>query len=197
MTKSYLGIWKVLVLAAIPFLFISGQTFFDITNKDWERNDRTCNCDELRTRKGLTFCNDETTPFTGECKLKRESGDVENIGNELTSKYQDGLLIEMIERYTNGVIREEMYYDSTRTISKRIQYYRSGQKSWEKYFGDHTYETFYENGKIQRKGVYGLTEMDKTDRYYNLDEKRLFDSIWKENGDFDKVYRYSKSSITY
>jgi hypothetical protein len=197
MIKSYLAIWKVLVLTTIPFLFISGQTFLSTANSDWERNDRTCDCDELRFRKDLTFYQDETIPYTGECKLKRDAGNKENIGNELTYKYLNGHIIEQTERYSTGGLCEEIYYDTTGIITKRLMYYRNGQKSWEKYFGDHTYETFYENGKIQRKGVYGLTEMDKTDRYYNLDEKRLFDSIWKENGDFDKVYRYSKSSITY
>ena len=157
--------------------------------------DRMCDCSALLTREErgfyLEYHDGEDTFYTGKCKLTREDG------NEITYKYLNGHILEIIERYPGEILNEEMYYDTTGRIIKRARYYRNGHKSYEQILGDHTYETFYENGRIQRKGGYGFTKDDIGNKYYNLDAIRLYDSIWKENGSFDSVYRYSKGSITY
>lgn len=157
--------------------------------------DRMCDCfkllDKQERGRYLTYLDGEDTWYTGKCKLTRDNG------NEITYTYQNGHILQIIERYPGGPLHEEMYYDTTGRIIKRIRYYLNGHKSYEQIIGDHTYESFYENGRIQRKGGYGFTKEDIGNKYYNLDEVRLYDSVWKENGLFDSVYRYSKASITY
>jgi hypothetical protein len=65
------------------------------------------------------------------------------------------------------------------------------------YGSDHGYESFYSNGRIQRKGGFSLlkTPFNRNDSTFFQDI--LFDSIWKSNGAFDSVYRYSPASVTY
>ena len=90
-----------------------------------------------------------------------------------------------------------MYYDTTGAILKRVRYFPNGHISFSWFYGDHSYETFYEDGRVFRKGGFRIGN-----KRYNRSEKEffentLFDSIWKKNGEFDSVYRYSQASITY
>lgn len=157
--------------------------------------DRSCDCTKLLTREErgfyLAYHEGEDTFYTGKCKLTRDNG------NEIFYKYLKGHILEIIEAYPGGILNEEMYYDTTGGITKRVRYYSNGHKSYEQILGDHTYQTYYDNGRIQRKGGYGFTKEDIGNKYYNLDKIRLYDSIWKEDGSFDSVYHYSKGSITY
>ncbi len=156
--------------------------------------DRICDCSKILSsvERGfyLSYHEGEDTFYTGKCKVRIGNG------NEIFYKYFKGHLLEIIENYPGGILNEEIYYDSIRII-KRIRYYSNGCKSYEQIFGDHTYETYYNNGRIQRKGGYGFTKKDFENKYYDLSRIRLYDSIWKEDGSFDSVYRYSKGSITY
>jgi hypothetical protein len=157
--------------------------------------DRTCNCDQLidRIERGfyLKYIDGEDTLYTGTCRITRENG------NPIRYKYLKGHILEIIEYYPGEVLKEEMYYDTTGMIIKRVHYYSNGHKSYEQVYGDHGYNSFYPNGRLQRKGGYGFTKEDASDRYYHLYEERLYDSVWKEDGSFDSVYHYSKASITY
>lgn len=156
---------------------------------------RQCDCSKLleREERGfyLQYLDGEDTFYTGTCKLTRENG------NQIIYKYLKGHLLEERETYPGSILNEELCYDTTGRLLKRVRYYPNGHKSYEVIFGDHTYETFYENGRIERKGGYGFTKEDIGNKYYNLDAVRLFDSIWREDGSFDSVYHYSKGSITY
>ena len=118
-------------------------------------------------------------------------------GNTIVCKYLKGHILEQIEAYPGGSLNEELYYDTTGRFIKRARYYPNGHKSYVVIFGNHTYETFYEDGRIQRKGGYGFTKEDIGNKYFNLYQVRLYDSIWKEDGSFDSVYHYSKATITY
>jgi hypothetical protein len=157
--------------------------------------DRVCDCSKLLTRQDhgfyLQYHEGEDTFYTGKCKFIRENG------TEILYKYVKGHILEQIETYPGGILNEELYYDTTGRFINRARYFPNGHKSYQAIFGDHTYETFYENGKIQRKGGYGFTKEDIDNKYYNLDKVRLYDSIWKQDGSFDTVYHYSKGSITY
>jgi len=181
----------------ILFLLILFSSCSTKSDKKIKSNaaDRICECSSLLTREErgfyLQYRDGEDTFYTGKCKVTRDDG------NELTYNYLKGHVLEIIERYPGGILNEEMYYDTTGRMLNRTRYYRNGHKSYVVIFGDHTYETFYENGRIQRKGGYGFTKEDIDNKYYNLEEVRLYDSVWKENGLFDSVYRYSKGSITY
>jgi antitoxin component YwqK of YwqJK toxin-antitoxin module len=133
----------------------------------------------------------EDTLYTGKCSIKRENG------NEITYTYLKGHLIADIETYPGGFLNEELYYDTTGLITKRVRYYRNGHISYITIFGDHAYEAFYENGSIYRKGMYGMKRGRYGYRDSDFYRNTLFDSIWIENGNFDSVYRYSQASITY
>lgn len=118
-------------------------------------------------------------------------------GNVIIYSYVDQRLVSEVERYPKGNLCSVRIYTTPDNDYTFVSYYPNGKKSWERISGDHTYETFYENGKLQCKGGYGFTIKDRGQKYYNLYELRLYDSIWKRNGQFDSVRRYSKASITY
>ncbi len=160
------------------------------------QKDRMCDCSDLNNKLDgglyLTYKEGEKSYYSGKCKLTREDG------NEITYKYQNGHILEIIERYPTGMLEEEMYYELSGKIIKRVRYYPNGYISYKSFLhGDHSYESFYENGKIKRKGPFGFYGKDakylKLHKYDNI----LFDSIWKENGQFDSVYHYSQASITF
>lgn len=157
--------------------------------------DRMCGCSKLLTRQErgfyLEYHEGEDTFYTGKCKLTGENG------NEIVYTYLRGHLLDQIVTYPGGILNEELHYDTTGRFLKRVRYYPNGHKSYEVIFGNHTYEAFFDNGRIQRKGGYGFTKEDSYNKYWNLDKIRLYDSIWKEDGSFDSVYHYSKGSITY
>jgi hypothetical protein len=154
----------------------------------------TCKCSDLGHRlEGEFYLEYHLTTnelYSGVCEVTRDNGDY------LFYKYENGHILEIIEFYKSDTLKEEMYYDLKGHIYRRNRFHQNGNKSYTVIFTDHTYETFYENGKLERQGGYGFTEKD-IDKYYNLEEIRLFDSIWKETGEFDSVYHYSKASITY
>ena len=139
----------------------------------------------------MEYFDGEDTFYTGQCSLTRENG------NEIVYTYLKGHLLDQFETFPGGILNEEIHYDTMGRFIKRVRYYPNGRKSYEAIFGNHTYETFYDNGRIERKGGYGFKKEDIGNKYWNLDEFRLYDSIWKENGSFDSVFRYSKGSITY
>lgn len=182
----------ITILSLILFVGCSTKTDKKSTSRI---PDRMCDCSKLLTRQErgfyLQYFDGEDTFYTGKCKLTRENG------NEIVYTYLKGHLLDEIETYPGGILNEELHYDTTGRFIKRLRYYPNGHKAYEVIFGDHTYETFYDNGSIQRKGGFGFTKEDIGNKYWNLDEVRLYDSIWKENGSFDSVYHYSKGSITY
>jgi antitoxin component YwqK of YwqJK toxin-antitoxin module len=158
--------------------------------------DRTCDCSDLRDKLDsglyLYYKDGEKSYYSGKCKLTTENG------NEITYKYQNGHILEIIERYPSRKLNEEMYYDLTGKIIKRVNYYPNGCISYKgNLHGDHSYERFYENGKINRKGCFGFYCKDSKYLELHKNDKILFDSIWKENGQFDSVCHYSRASITY
>ena len=173
-----------------------------VTKSDTKINDSTTDrmvdCYGLLSRQVggfyLSYLNGEDTFYTGKCFLKRDNG------NGLTYKYLKGHILEIIERYPDGKLCEEIYYDDTSAtagITRRARYYPNGNKSYQQINGNYRYELFYENGRLERKAGFGYTKEDKDNRFYNLYAVRLYDSIWKQDGTFDTVYRYSKGSITY
>jgi hypothetical protein len=185
--KPFTGLNSLLLLIA----FAIGCSHHKETVKE-----RDCPCDSLYNRqergKYLQFHQLENIPYTGYCNLSRENG------NTIRYRYLLGHLIEQIEKYPGGFICEISLYDTSGYSSKRENYYPNGQLSGRMVYGsDHGYESFYSNGRIQRKGGYSLlkTHFNRNDSTFYQDI--LFDSIWKSNGAFDSVFRYSPASINY
>lgn len=180
------------VLSASTLISCSSKPKQKLSNSAIER---TCECSKLFEKQEresyLKYFEGDSTPYSGYCFFTRENG------NEITYKYLAGHVLEIIERYPGGVLCEEMYYDTSGLITKRVHYYQNGQMSYKDFHGDHRYESFYDNGRIQRKGMYGLRKSRMDDRGKEFYSNTLYDSIWKKNGDFDSVYHYSQASITY
>jgi hypothetical protein len=59
--------------------------------------------------------------------------------------YLAGHIVATIE-YKAGSIDDEMYYDTTGNLVERTCYHANGKKAYVLIKGDHSYETFYENG---------------------------------------------------
>ncbi|HEV7781965.1 MAG TPA: hypothetical protein VGO58_11910 [Chitinophagaceae bacterium] len=156
---------------------------------------RTCSCSQIRDRYerglSLSYVDGEDSLYSGKCTEKYENG------NSVERQYLAGHLLAFIESRSAGSIVDEMHYDTTGNMIKRVRYHPNGQKAYVRVDGDHTYETFYENGRLECKGGYGFTEKDRNDRFYDLETRRLYDSIWKKDGSFDYVRRYSKGGIIY
>jgi len=192
--KKQISYFFLILLASISSCHMDKKPVIEISKKS-PSPERMCNCTDLLTRQErgfyLQYLDGEDTFYTGKCKLTRENG------NEITYKYLKGHVLEVIETYPGGIVYEEFIYDSLGNMPRRATYYPNGHVQYLAIHGDHTYDVFYENGRIGRKGGYGFTDEDKKDRFSNLDAVRLYDSIWKENGQFDSVYHYSKGSITY
>ncbi|MBP6591063.1 MAG: hypothetical protein KA229_13225 [Chitinophagaceae bacterium] len=159
--------------------------------------ERDCPCDSLYHRevkgKYLQFHQyQDSTPYTGYCHLSRDNG------NTIRYHYESGLLTEQIEKYPSGFICEITLYDTSGTFNKRENYHPNGQLAGRMLVrSDHGYESFYPNGNIQRKGGFSLLKKPFDRRDSTFYEEILFDSIWKSNGSFDSVYRYSPASVTY
>lgn len=185
---------KIHIIGFLIFLLVACSTKSDKINKRIAP-DRQCDCFKLLDRQERGFylkvLEGEDTLYTGKCKLTRENG------NEISYAYLKGHIIEQIERYPGGALNEEMYYDTTGLITKRVQYYQNGHISYLRFNGDHSYESFYEDGRVSRKGGFSLSNKGYNRNDKEFFENILFDSIWKKNGEFDSVYRYSQASITY
>ena len=185
---------KIHIIGFSIFLLAACSTKSDKINKSIAF-DRQCDCSKLldRQERGfyLKFFEGEDTLYTGKCKYTVEDG------NEISYTFLKGHLISEVQRYPGGALNEEMYYDTTGLITKRVRYYRNGHMSYLTFYGNHSYETFYEDGRVARKGGYSLTKKGYDRNEKEFFENTLYDSIWKINGEFDSVHHYSQASITY
>lgn len=157
--------------------------------------DRVCDCFKLLTRQEhgfyVSYLDGEDTLYTGKCTLTRENG------NTITYAYLKGHPVEEIECYPGGILNEELYFDTTGHITKRVRYFTNGHIAYKRMYGDHGYETFYEDGRIERKGGFTTDTSNYKPGDATFYKDILFDSIWKPNGEFDSVYHYSPASVHY
>lgn len=158
---------------------------------------RDCPCDSLYDgfEHGvyLKFYLEEKHPFTGYCHLSRENG------NTIRYKYLLGHLTEEIEKYPGDFLCAETRYDTSGTLLLRNSYFPNGHLSGRMIVprSEYNYESFYTNGRIQRKGGFSLIKTPYSFKDSIFFEDILFDSLWKPTGEFDSVFRYSPASINY
>ncbi|UTW62184.1 hypothetical protein KFE98_19605 [bacterium SCSIO 12741] len=150
----------------------------------------TCSWDSLKRRNGEYF--DRGKKFSGICQEDLNDGKTSisyiRLGMEFRTSYYDSL----------EVLFEEIDTDSTGVWRVR-RFFSNGNLSYEMNlkWKDHRWEYYYESGSIRSKVGFGYVPEDRDFEFYDADTKRLYDSLWLENGEIDTVRYYSKSSIIY